>query len=74
MIHAVYVRNRPKAKWHLVATTASPEAANHDLDQFKKQAKLEGHDEAEVAVQCFKSSFYIPQILDIVKDQKPQYN
>ena len=74
MIHGIYLKSRPKAKWHLVSVTASPEAASVDLDQFLKQAKLEGNEKAEVASQVFDSGFWIPEFLDEIKRQKPLYN
>jgi hypothetical protein len=74
MIHGIYLKSRPKAKWHLVSIAASPEAADHDVTETLKQAKLEGNDQAEVAFQVFDSAFWIPHYLDEVKDQKPMHN
>jgi hypothetical protein len=74
MIHGVYLKNRPTAKWHLVSLTSSPEAANWDIDQLKKQALLEGYENAEVGIQSFESNFYIPEFLTELKEYKPQYN
>lgn len=74
MIHGIYLKSRPKAVWHLVSVAITPEAANHDLSEFLKQAKIEGNDRAEVAVQVFDSAFYIPEILHEIKDQKIMYN
>ena len=74
MIHGIYLKARPKAKWHLVSTTTSPEVATLDLEDFLKQAKLEGNDKAEVAAQLFESNFWIPEFLDEIKDHKIVYN
>jgi hypothetical protein len=74
MIHAVYQKSRPKAKWHLVSVTTSPESANFDLDEARKQAAAEGNDQAEVTIQNFDSAFHIPMFLNEVKDTKPMFN
>lgn len=74
MIHGIYLKSRPKSKWHLVSVTASPESAAHDVEEAIKQAKAEGNDEAVAATQVFESSFYIPHYLDELKEQKPMYN
>ena len=74
MIHAIYLKNRPKAKWQLISVTASPESANQDSDQARKQAVIEGFDQAEVAIQIFESTFHIPIFLDEVKNYKPLFN
>jgi hypothetical protein len=74
MIHGIYVRNRPKSKWHLVSVAISAEAANYELDVSLKQAKLEGNEQAEVAVQLFDSMLWIPETLVEIKNQKPLWN
>lgn len=74
MIHGIYLKNRPKAKWHLVSIATSAESANADLKEAQKQAVAGGYDNAEVAIRNFESSFYIPIFLDEVKDTKPLYN
>lgn len=74
MIHGIYIKSRPKASWHLVSVAISSEAANYDLDKFLQQAKNEGNEQAEAAVQTFDSSFYIPEILHEIKSQKILYN
>jgi hypothetical protein len=52
----------------------SAEAANMELETFKKQAVEEGNDQAEVAMQIFESAFWIPEYVDDIKDQKPLFN
>lgn len=74
MIHGIYMKSRPKAKWHLVSVAASPEAAQHDVNETLKQAIKDGNDQAEVVFQVFESSFWIPHYLDEIKEQKPMYN
>lgn len=74
MIHGIYIKNKPKAKWHLVSVAISAEAANYDFNEAVKQAKLDGRDEAEVAIQIFDSAFWIPETMSEVINQKPQYN
>ena len=74
MIHGIYLKNRPKAKWQLVSLTTSPESANLDLDEARRQAAAEGFEEAEAVIQSFDSSFHIPHFLNEVKVNKPLYN
>ena len=74
MIHGIYVKSRPKNKWHLVSVAISPEAAVYDVNEALKQAHLEGNDRAQAAVQTFDSAFYIPEFLSEVKTQKLMYN
>jgi hypothetical protein len=74
MIHGIYVKNKPKNKWHLFSVAVSPEMANQELDEAKKQALLEGHDAAEVAIQIFDTVFWIPEYMDQIKEQKPLFN
>lgn len=74
MIHGIYLKSRPKGKWHLVSVAISAEAANFDINEALKQAKLEGHEEAEAAAQIFDSTFWIPEFLNEIKQYKPMYN
>lgn len=74
MIHGIYLKSRPKAAWHLVSLAISPEAANHDLNEFLVQAQNEGNDQAEVAVQLYESPYFIPEILHQIKEHKVLYN
>ena len=74
MIHGIYLKNNPKSKWHLVSVAISPEAANKEVDLFRKQAVKQGHSEAQVGIQIFDTVFWIPEYVDEIKDQKPLYN
>lgn len=74
MIHGIYLKTKPKNKWHLVSLAISAEAANMELETFKKQAVEEGNDHAEVAVQVFDSLFWIPEYMTEIKEQKPSFN
>lgn len=74
MIHGVYIKNKPKSRWHLVSLTGSAEIANLEINKAKEQAKLEGYEEAEVGVQIFESSFHIPASLESLKDHKILFN
>lgn len=74
MIHGIYVKSKPKHKWHLVSVAISAEAANLEIESFKKEAIEKGNDQAEVGVQIFESSFWIPEYLDEIKEQKPLFN
>lgn len=74
MIHGIYLKSRPKGSWHLVSIAVTPEAANYDYTQLLNQAKLDGNEQAEVVIQTFDSAFYIPELLNKVKEQKLLYN
>lgn len=74
MIHGIYVRNKPKNKWHLFSVTMSQEIANNDLEEAKRKAKLEGHEQAEVAIKIFESAFHIPEFMSEIQNQKPMFN
>lgn len=74
MIHGIYLKSRPKNKWHLVSVALSAEAANLEIETFKKQALQEGNEEAKVAVQIFDSEFWIPEYVSEIKEQKPMFN
>lgn len=74
MIHGIYVKSRPKNKWHLVSVAISAEAANLEVDECKKQAALDGNEEARVGIQIFDSVFWIPEYIDEIKERKPQFN
>jgi hypothetical protein len=74
MIHGIYLKNRPKSKWHLVSIADSPEAAAKDMNDVLNQAKSEGNEQAKVAEQVFDSAFWIPHYLKEIKEQKSMYN
>lgn len=74
MIHGIYLKSKPKNKWHLVSLAMSAEAANIEIETFKKQAIEDGNDKAEVAVQIFESAFWIPEYVNEIKEQKPLFN
>jgi hypothetical protein len=74
MFHGIYLKNKPKSKWHLVSLTISPEAANHEVNVFMKQALSEGNDEAKVAIQLFDSEFWIPEYMDEIVEHTPLFN
>jgi hypothetical protein len=74
MIHGIYFKSKPKNKWHLVSVAISAEAANYEVDELKKQAVLDGNELAEVAVQLFDSTFWIPEYVSEIKPQKPLFN
>lgn len=74
MIHGIYLKTKPKNKWHLVSLAMSAEAANMELETFKQQAVDKGNDRAEVAVQVFDSVFFIPEYMTEIKEQKPSFN
>jgi len=74
MVHGVYVKSRPKGKWHLVILTMSPEVASTNKNAIMSQAKIEENDKIQACIQSFESSFYIPEVLSEVTEQKLMYN
>lgn len=74
VIHGIYLKSRPKGKWHLISVAISAEAAQLEIDQTLKQAQLQGNEQAEAAVQIYDSAFHIPELLSEVKEQKLMYN
>ncbi len=70
MFHGLYIKNKPKSKWHLVSVFFSVENAQKEAATALKQAKSEGFEQAETAIQIFDSSFHIPEYLTSIKDQK----
>jgi hypothetical protein len=74
MIHGIYLKSKPKNKWHLVSVAVSPETANQEVSECKKQAALDGHELAEVAIKIFDSTFWIPEFVDEIKTQEPLFN
>lgn len=74
MIYGIYLKSKPKNRWHLVSIARSAEAATLELESALKQAKAEGLEEAKVANQIFDSAFWIPQYLTEIKEQEPLYN
>lgn len=74
MFHGVYIKSRPKGKWHLISLTASPEMATMNMNRVKHQAELEGNDTVEVGVQLYESLFNVPETLSSLKDHKILFN
>lgn len=74
MIHGIYLKSKPKNKWHLVSLAISPEAANNEVDAFKQQAVADGLENAQVAIQVFDSVFWIPEYVDEIKERKALFN
>ena len=74
MIHGIYLKSKPKNKWHLVSQTISAEMANLEVEAFKKQAIEDGNEQVEVAIQVFDSAFFIPEFLNELKERKILFN
>jgi len=74
MIHGIYIKNKPKNKWHLISLTASPEAAKVNSEKALEDAIEHGYADAQSIVQIFDAGDYIPEVLREVKDQKLMYN
>ena len=74
MIHGIYRQRNPKAFWHLVSVAVSPEIANLEMEEFRKQDKKFGNDEAKVAVQLFDTVFYLPEYISEIKESNPVFN
>lgn len=69
MIHGIYIRNKPKLRWRLVSVAISNEIAKKDLTDALQIAKDKGFEDAEVALQTFDSSFFIPETLIEIKEK-----
>lgn len=74
MIHGIYMKTKPNSKWHLLTIKISAQSALKESDLALTKAKQQGNENAEVAIQVFDSYFYIPEILQEVKDQKLIFN
>jgi hypothetical protein len=74
MIHGIYIKSRPKSKWHLFSTTMSAEKATTEMKAALDHAKSEGNENAEVAIQTFESYFHIPHYLNKISDNKLMFN
>jgi hypothetical protein len=70
MIHAIYIKSRPKNKWYLFGITVSAEAAAKELELAVQEAQKGGNDQGEAAIQVFDSPFFIPQLLSEIKERK----
>lgn len=74
MFHGIYVKSRPKGKWHLISVTMSPEIATIDVKAILNKAKIDDNDKIQACIQIFDSSLYIPEFLSEIKEQKVMYN
>lgn len=74
MIHGIYLKSKPKNKWHLVSLAESAETANLESKLLKDKAQKEGNEQAEVAIQFFDSLFWIPEYVTEIKEQQPLFN
>ncbi len=74
MIHGIYLKTRPKGKWHLVSVAVSPETASLESDEVLKTALSQGNEFAQSAIQTYDSSLHIPELLSSVKEQKLLFN
>ena len=74
VIHGIYLKSRPKGKWHLVSVAISSEAAEREIDETLKQAILQGNEKAECGAQIYDSAFHIPELLSELKSHKILYN
>jgi len=74
VIHGIYLKSRPKGKWHLISVAISAEAAQLEIDVTLRNALAQGNDLAEAGVQIYDSAFHIPELLSDLKNQKIMYN
>ena len=75
MIHGIYLKNRPKGKWHLISVAQSVESAIHDQKIALDQSIKEGNLSPEVAIKTFDSTLsHIPEFLTEIKNKTPLYN
>lgn len=73
-VHGVYLKTRPKGKWHLVSIAMSPELASIESDEVLKTALSQGNDQAQSAIQIYDSIFNVPELLSNIKEQKLLFN
>lgn len=75
MIHGVYLRNKPKALWHLISVSVSAEVATKDRDAALKAAIQGGNIGAQAAIQTFDSVWFLPESVKEIKESgKLLYN
>lgn len=74
MFHGVYIKSRPKGKWHLVSLSTSPETASQEMNAILAQAKKEDNLKIQACIQIYDSAFHIPEFLSTVKEQKLMYH
>lgn len=75
MIHAVYVRNKPKSMWALMTVANTAQLALQDKKMFLEEAIKNGNAEAETAIKTFNSIWFIPEYLnEIVEEPKLLFN
>lgn len=74
MIHGIYIKSKPKNKWHLFSIALTAEAATSEVNEALKKAKKEGNEQAEAAIQIFDSILFIPELLSEIKSVKLLYN
>lgn len=63
MIHAIYVRNKPKKEWTIVRLIESINDVPEEMNEALQEAKKDGFPEAEVGMKIFQTRFYIPESL-----------
>lgn len=74
MIHGIYLKTRPKGKWHLVSVAVSPETAKLENEEVLKNALSQGNEYAQAAIQLYDSALHIPELLSSIKEQKLLFN
>jgi hypothetical protein len=73
-VHGIYLKTKPKGKWHLVSVSLTPESAVIDRDEVLKNAISVGNEQAQTVIQSYDSMFHIPELLSSIKEQKLLYN
>ena len=74
MIHGIYLKTKPKGKWHLASVAVSPETARIENEEVLKNALSLGNEFAQAAIQLYDSSIHIPELLSSIKEQKLLFN
>lgn len=70
MIHGIYLRTKPKNRWHLFSITLSAEAATKEVEVARQEAQKGGNELGEAAIQTFDSVIFVPELLSEIKERK----
>ncbi len=74
MIFGIYIKSSPKKKWYLMSIATNAEEIAEEIEKLKEQALKEGNDQIQIGAHATESIFFIPEILEEIKDQKLIFN
>ena len=73
-IIAIYMKNKPSAKWSLYFVADDMEKAKAKTKMAIQQAKEIGYDSADAVIQKYNSAYDVPQTLDKIIPEKDYFN